>query len=65
MIIKAKDLSRELDKYPEAFVCVGKSGDELGRYDENILGVKLREDGVLIVNVENYNENGLLKFYRQ
>lgn len=44
-------------------VVVGKSGDELGREDRYILNTELK-DGVLMLNIENFNEDGFLKLYR-
>jgi len=56
-------LIKELEKHPDAFICVGKLGDDLGRYDQRILNTFLRDGEVLVLNIENYKENNLLKFY--
>jgi len=62
-IIYAKDLIKELEKHPDAYICVGKLGDDYGRYDQRILNTYLRDGEVLVLNIENYKENNFIKFY--
>lgn len=45
-------------------VVVGKSGDELGREDRYILNTEVR-DGVLVLNIENFKESGMMKYFRR
>ena len=64
MIIHTEDLIKELKKHPDTYICVGKSGDELGRYDQRIISTEIREGNVLILNIENYKDDNLLKYYK-
>ncbi len=50
-------------KHPDAYVCVGKLGDDFGRHDQRILNTFLRDGEVLVLNIENYKENNFIKFY--
>ena len=54
---------KELEKHPNAFICVGKLGDNFGRHDQRILNTFLRDGQTLILNIENYNENNFVKYY--
>ena len=62
-IIYAEQLAKELIKHPEMPIIVGKSGDKLGRFDQSVINTEVR-DGVLVLNIENYKENGYLKYFR-
>lgn len=50
-------------KHPDAYVCVGKLGDEYGRYDQRVLNTFLRNGEVLVLNIENYRENNFVKYF--
>ena len=58
-----KDLVKELEKYPDAYICVGKMGDDFGRHDQRILNTFLRDGEVLVLNIENYKENNFVKYF--
>ena len=64
-IIYAEDLARELLKHPRAYVCAGKNGADTYREDRKIMNVFLRDGDTLVLDTENYDENGLLKYYEQ
>nr|WP_155857711.1 hypothetical protein [Clostridium sp. 12(A)] len=54
----------ELLKYPRALVCAGKIGSDSYRNDRKIENVYLRDGNTVVLNVENYDDNGELKYYR-
>lgn len=62
-IIYTDELEKELVKHRGIPIMVGKSGDKLGREDRYILNTELK-DGILMLNIENFNEDGFLKLYR-
>lgn len=52
-------------KYPNLPIVVGQSGDFTYRSDRHILNTELRDNGeTLLLNVGNFNEDGMMKFYR-
>ena len=63
-IIYAEDLAMELSKYPKALVCAGKMGSNTYENDRKIENVFLRDGDTLVLNIENYDDNGELKYYR-
>lgn len=50
-------------KHPDAYVCVGKFGDDYGRCDQRVLNTFLRNGEILVLNIENYRENNFVKYY--
>ena len=54
----------ELLKYTRALVCAGKIGSDTYRNDRKIENVFLRDGDTVVLNVENYDEDGELKYYR-
>lgn len=54
----------ELLKYPRALVCAGKMGSDTYRNDRKIMNVFLRDGDTLVLDTENYDEDGELKYYR-
>lgn len=54
----------ELLKYPRALVCAGKMGSDTYRNDRKIENVFLRDGDTVVLNVEDYKDNGELKYYR-
>ena len=54
----------------EDIVCMGEKGDILGRYDNKILGVEVRQVGFdnnntyKAIITSPYNSNGAMKFWR-
>lgn len=54
----------ELLKYPRALVCATKNGAETYTNDQKIENVYLRDGDTVVLNIENYDENGELKYYR-
>jgi hypothetical protein len=58
-------LARELLKYPRAYVCAGKNGADTYREDKKIMNVFLRNGDTLVLDTENYEGNGLLKYFEK
>jgi hypothetical protein len=56
-------LARELLKHPRAYVCAGKKGADTCRDDRKIVNVFLRDGDTLVLDTENYDGNGLLKYF--
>ena len=54
----------ELLKYPRALVCATQNGTETYINDQKIENVFLRDGDTVVLNVESYDENGELKYYR-
>lgn len=54
---------KELEKHPDAFICIGKLGDDFGRHDQRVLNTFLRDGQTLVLNIENYKENNFVKYY--
>lgn len=54
----------ELLKHPRALVCAGKMGSDTYRNDRKIENVYLRDGNTVVLNVESYDDNGELKYYR-
>lgn len=62
-IIYTDELEKELVKHRGIPIMVGKSGDKLGREDRYILNTEVRDE-ILLLNIENFKENGMMKYYR-
>ncbi|GLB26486.1 hypothetical protein LXJ15735_27270 [Lacrimispora xylanolytica] len=54
----------ELLKYPRALVCAAKRGADEYISDRKIENVYLRDGDTVVLNVESYDSNGELKYYR-
>jgi len=52
-------------KYPRAYVCAGKNGADTYRDDRKIENVFLRDGDTLVLNLENYDGNGSLKYFEK
>lgn len=54
----------ELLKYPRALVCAGKMRSDTYINDQKIENVFLRDGNTVVLNIEDYDEDGELKYYR-
>ena len=60
-------MANELLKHPDDFVLIGKSGDDFGRADQQIVNLFRRDVNIIpttVINIENFKENGMMKCYR-
>jgi hypothetical protein len=54
-------------KHPDDFIMVGKLGDELYRYDQQIINLfrrDVKDIPTTVINIENFKESGMIKCYR-
>lgn len=51
-------------KHPRAYVCAGKNGEDTYRNDRKIENVFLRDGDTVVLNIDSFDENGELKYYR-
>lgn len=63
-IIYAEDLAKEIMKHPRDFIVVDKVGESFGLEEQQIIGLTRRDGNTTVLNIENFKENGFLKYYR-
>ena len=63
-ILYSDDLANLLLRHPRRPVCMGKQNTDSLRDDKDILNIYLRSDGTLVLNYDDFKENGELRFTR-
>lgn len=62
-IVKVQELIDELEKYKDCYVTVGKKGGSY-RDDQKIINIFYRAiDDLVVLNIENYDEEGMMKYF--
>ena len=60
-------MANELLKHPDDFVLIGKSCDDFGRADQQIVNLfrrDVKDIPTTVITIENLKESGMMKCYR-